>query len=156
LHPESPLGPSSYIIQTVKEQVMRLTFLFLLGVAGIALFLYSAEKTFFLQQFGNAPNGQIVLFGLTAVLMLVAGVANLFAVWALSFGRLSSVLGSVDSPILVDASGVRRRASRIRVKKNLDEGQSRLPDNEQVVLFISGWRPWSCPASNFLKRDDHT
>ena len=137
-------------------QVMRLTFLFLLGVAGIALFLYSAEKTFFLQQSGNATNGQIVLFGLAAVLMLVAGVANLFAAWALSFGRLSSVLGSVDSPVLIDASGVRRQASRIRIKKNLDEGQSHFPENEQVVLFISGWRPWSCPASNFLKHDGHT
>jgi len=135
---------------------MRLILLSLLGIAGIALFLYSAEKTFFLQQSGNASNGQIVLFGLTAVLMFAAGVANLFAAWALSFGRLSSVLGSADSPVLVDANGVRRQASRIRIKKNLDEDQGQVPEGKQVVIFICGWRPWSCPASNFLKPDEHT
>ncbi len=60
-------------------QVMRLTFLFLAWCCWDR-FVFLLCRRLFLQQSGNAPNGQNpVLLGLTAVLMLVAGVANLFA-----------------------------------------------------------------------------
>ena len=132
---------------------MKLALSLLLGVAGLALSIYSTDKTLILLGSSEAHSGQIILLGLTAVLMAVAGAANLLTAWALSFGRMSSVLGSLDSPILVDANGTRRHASSIRIKKNLNEGQNQVPESSQVVIFVCGWKPWSCPASNFLKQN---
>lgn len=133
---------------------MKLALSLLLGIGGFVLSIYSVDKTLILLRSGEAYSGQAIVFGLTTVILLTAGAANLFTAWALSFGRLSSVLGSMDSPVLVYANGARRHAPRIKILKNLDAGQSQVPESKQVVLFICGWKPWSCLASNFLKQDD--
>ena len=77
---------------------MKSTRFYAFGVVGLALAAYATERTVFAARLPGIGEGTLALFSLTALVLLIAALANLAIGYGLSKGRVQAVSGLRSNP----------------------------------------------------------
>jgi hypothetical protein len=91
------------------------------------------------------------IFALAGVSLLVVAIVHFYMATGYRFGQLEAVTGSLNCATLMNRSGVIAEGVRIRFLGKPDEDNLSTAPNSRYVFFVSGWRPWVCPVSGFLR-----
>lgn len=95
-------------------------------------------------------DGSIIVLSFACVALLAAATSNFAVAYALTFGRVSAVRGTLGCAELFDENGNQASCAAIKFSANLDRNDARKPAEDQQVIFVANWRPRSCRASTFL------
>jgi hypothetical protein len=120
------------------------------GLASLLLGAYTIQKT--LEY--SVTTGDMVgagVFGLAGVILMVVSVVHFYMAIGYKFGQLERVTGSLQSATLKSEKSVIAEAVKIRFLRKPDADNLNATPENRYVFFISGWRPWVCPESGFLK-----
>lgn len=128
---------------------MRWKIFVILGIGAFGFALYAANKAIWIGISQGSLASQFI-FSLAAFAFVVVGVLHFYMAFGLRYGRLDAVVGSKNSATFIKNGKKIRSQIQIQFARNLDADDLSQMKKEQIVFFISGWRPWSCSAALFL------
>lgn len=131
----------------------RATAYFFVGVMGVGI--TSWFMGLLLKHGSNSDQTLgIFIFWVAVVVIYFFCFVAFYAAYGFKYGRVDEVTGSMRSAVLIQNGKPIREAARIHLKRNYDQENTKLTDEERDVLFICDWRPWVCSRRTFRCVDD--
>lgn len=130
----------------------RATIYIILALGGLGLIVYLGYLLIEVDRFGRGNEAKFVLLAI-ACAIFIATISNLMIAMALTFGRVSEVVGMQSCATLYRDGEIIQTSARIRWVNNLDFDNSDLNPDEKVMIFLAGWRPASCTERRFSLRE---